>query len=267
MIGNFLIAGNDKKMTECKKRLTASGFNGECKTGEEFYKSISLYENIILPLPTVANGVIAYTGKTVDDIKSALAQNQRVFFGNLSPDTFDLNGYSYYYDEAFLIKNSRLTAQGVLQIILDSLNRDISSVRVAVLGFGRCGKAVCRLLKSCGFNVTSFSRKRESAVSAVNYGCNVSKIAAVDEKISGYDIIVNTVPSNIISEKGLEKLTRENLYIEVASKPYGFDISKADVYNFKYVLAESLPGRFTPVSAGVNIADTVLEILKEVKYG
>ena len=63
----------------------------------------------------------------------------------------------------------------------------------------------------------------------------------------------------------MEKLTKQNLYVEIASKPYGFNINEIDKYNFRYVLAESLPGRFTAESAGAYIADTVTEILKEGK--
>ena len=76
---------------------------------------------------------------------------------------------------------------------------------------------------------------------------------------------MNTVPHNILSKKTMEKLTKRNLYIEIASKPYGFNINEIDKYNFRYVLAESLPGRFTPTSAGANIADTVIEMIKEDK--
>ena len=267
MKGKFLIAGNDKKMSECQKRLMLSGFEAKCEAGEAFFKALPMYDYIILPLPTVANGTVANTGKTVRELKEALNAAQKVFFGNIPLDSFDENGRSYYYDEAFLIKNSRLTAQGVLRVILENTQKDLTSLKVAVCGFGRCGKAICRLLKGCGLNVTAFLRRREAAVLAESFGCKALHTAEIDEKISSYDIIVNTVPFNIMNEKSLEKLTRDNLYIEVASKPYGFDISKADVYNFEYALAESLPGRFAPVSAGVNIADTVLEILKEGNYG
>ena len=84
-------------------------------------------------------------------------------------------------------------------------------------------------------------------------------------KIRDFDIIVNTVPYNILDRGTMERLTSKNLYVEIASKPYGFNINETDKYNFRYILAESLPGRFTPTSAGANIADTVIELIKEGK--
>ncbi len=267
MASDFLIAGNDRKMSECGKRLRLFGFEAKCCEGEDFIKSIPYYENIILPLPTVANGMISYTGIKIQELEKKLYEKQKVFFGNIPLNSFNECGFSYYYNEAFLIKNSRLTAQGVLRIITENTKKDFINQRVAVLGFGRCGKAVCKLLKNCGFNVTSFSRRYESRALAENEGLLSADLNEIDDSIYGFDIIVNTVPFNILSEKCLHLLTQENLYIEIASKPYGFDISKSDIFNFKYVLGESLPGRFTPISAGINIADTVLEILKEGNHG
>ncbi len=267
MTMNFLIAGTDGKMSGCKNKLEFLGHNAKCCEGEEFLNALPFYENIILPLPTVANGAVVYTGKTVAEIRDLLRPNQKVFFGNIPSDSFHENGRSYYYNEGFLIKNSGLTAQGVLKIILDNTQKDFHTLSVAVLGFGRCGKAICKLLKNCGFQVTSFSRRSESKILAQSEGLMTDDMKNIDDTIRQFDIIVNTVPFNIISENGLDKLTQENLYIETASKPYGFDILKSDIYSFRYVLGESLPGKFTPVSAGINIADTVTEMIKEGKYG
>ena len=140
-------------------------------------------------------------------------------------------------------------------------------MKVLVVGYGRCGKAVCKLLKNCGMKVTSVSRRRETKALAENDGIFVEDLTNLNRIISDFDIIINTVPANIINRVSVGKLDQKNIYIEIASKPYGFDISEYDVFNFKYILGESLPGKFAPVAAGYNIADTVLNILKEEEYG
>lgn len=264
---NFLIAGSDKKMIECKNRLKHLGYEAVSFEGEAFWENLDCYNNIILPLPSISNGTVAGTGKTLNYLKSLLKSDQRVFYGNIENIISNDFGCSYYYDESFLVKNSRLTAQGVIKIILENTERDLFLLNAAVIGYGRCGKAVCRTLMNNGLDVTSFSRSSKSKAFAENDGCKIKDISEIDLLISSFDIIINTVPHNIISERGIETLSQDNLYIEVASKPYGFDISKSDIFNFKYVLGSSLPGKYTPVSAGVNIADTVIEILKEGKYG
>ncbi len=262
---SFLIYGSDKKMISCCQRLCNRGFVADIIDSEQF-TDICRYNNIILPLPTIANSKINGTDTSLSDLIRLLNSEQKVFCGNLDLSIYK-NFYSYYYNESFLINNSRLTAQGVLKIITANVEEDFKRLKVAVIGYGRCGKAVCKLLKNCGMKVTSISRRKETMTLAEDDGVFADEINNLNRTIMDYDIIINTVPVNIVDRDSVSKLSQKNIYIEIASKPYGFDISEYDVFNFKYILGESLPGRFTPISAGYNIADTVLDILKEEEYG
>lgn len=261
----ILVIWYDKKMQSCKNRLIGGGFECRCADGTELIRIIPFYEYIVLPLPTLANGCIAGTGLTLSEFADSVGDMQTVLYGNLKDNHFGDLAKSYY-NESFLIKNSRLTAQGTLRLILENCEEDLFGMPIAVTGYGKCGKAICRMLKNNGACVTSFSRKVESRTQAESDGLMTGNINDINKKLYDYRVIINTVPFNIINEKELEKLTDKNLFIEIASKPYGFDIGKADKFNFRYVLAESLPGKYSPVSAGQNIADTVLEIIKEGKH-
>ncbi|MCQ2484504.1 MAG: hypothetical protein MJ168_04110 [Clostridia bacterium] len=260
---NFAVAGCDEKMKSCKQRLNELGFGADCLDSEQIKDTIRRYRNIVLPLPTLSNGCIA--GVPFDEFCGLLDNEQTVFCGNTAPEKFPCRAFSYYSDEGFLIKNSRLTAQGVLKIVLDNIRTDLHTMNTAVIGYGRCGREICRIMKRNGADVTSFSRRMQTFAAAENDGMKTDSIGNINKKLCKYDVIINTVPFNIIEKSGLECLTQRNMYIEVASRPYGFNISGTDTFNFRYVLAESLPGRFTPVSAGMNIADTVAGILREEK--
>ena len=63
--------------------------------------------------------------------------------------------------------------------------------------------------------------------------------------------------SLLFTDKAIKTLDTDNLYIEIASEPYGFDIKKTDTSQFKYILASALPGKYAPISVGQNIAKTV----------
>ncbi len=265
-VDSFLILGSDKKMIACRDRLRERDFRADVFDRKSSIENIKCYNYLILPLPTIANSKINGTSISLTELISELDENQKVFCGNLKTDLYK-NFYSYYYDESFLINNSRLTAQGVLRLITENIEKDYKNSKVLVIGYGRCGKSVCKLLKNCGMQTTSVSRKRDTKTLAENDGILVEDLNNLNQIISDFDIIINTVPVNIINREGISKLSQKNIYIEIASKPYGFDISEYDVFNFKYILGESLPGRFTPVTAGYNIADTVLNILKEEEYG
>ncbi len=263
-IESFMIYGSDKKMISCYEKIRSYGYKADILNTETNI-DISSYDYIILPIPTIANSKINGTHISLDEFVNLVTDNQMVFCGNLDPSAH--NNFYSYYNENFLIKNSRLTAQGVLKLISMNVEEDFNGLKVVVVGYGRCGKAVCKLLKGCGMNVTSVSRRNVTRVLAQDDGLKTGNIDYLNDTIENFDIIVNTVPVNIINKESIAKLSQKNIYIEIASKPYGFDISEYDVYNFKYILGESLPGRFTPVSAGYNIADTVLDILKEAEYG
>lgn len=263
MDNNFLITGNDEKMKSCKKRLNELRIKADCFEKNTPLTAIGEYENIILPLPTVINGKIAGMELTPNEFNSFLNKNQTVFCGNIAPESFPCRAFSYYSDEEFLIKNSRLTAQGTLRIILDNIKTDLSVISVAVIGYGKCGREICKLLKNTGADVTSFSRRTETLALSKNDGLKAQKCSKINAVLQNYDIIVNTVPCNIIDNSTLEQLSSDTVYVEVASKPYGIDIAAAEKFNFRYVPAPALPGRFTPVGAGRNIADTVAGIIKE----
>lgn len=262
----FLVVGKDKKMCACRDRIISKGYRCECTDKQEVLSVIPDYRYIILPLPTLCDGFITGTKIEIKAFISALTDKQTVFFGNISDSIFPLTAYSYYYNEAFLCANSCLTAQGVLRLILENVERDINLLSVAVLGYGRCGKEICRYLRNSGFSVTSFSRRTQTRLQAESNGVLSDDIKNITEKLYGFDIIVNTVPSNIIDKNSLAKFNDNSLYIETASKPFGFDVSEIDSCSFRYVSASGLPGRFTPISAGENIADTVLDIIKEGKH-
>lgn len=258
----FLLIGNDKKLQACRNRLIEKGFTAVCCDGEKLADKIRHYSSIILPIPTLANGCITGTRLTLAELEQHLLPEQKVFYGNLAFPPFGERSISYY-NESFLIKNSRLTAQGTLRLILENTDKDLLSLKCAVLGYGRCGRAICKSLSANGIKTVSVSRKPYSAVLAENDGIEAVQYNEFYDKISDFDVIVNTVPHNILGKSSTEKLTKRNLYIEIASKPYGFNINETDKYNFRYILAESLPGRFTPSSAGINIADTILCLIEE----
>lgn len=260
----FLIIGKDKKMQACRRRLSELGFSAVCCDGSEIKEKLCFFNSIILPIPTVANGVISGTDISIDELNALLIKDQSVFYGNLSNNPFGEKGKSYY-NESFLVKNSRLTAQGTMRIILENIEKDMLFTKAAVLGYGRCGKAICKSLQSGGADTTVVTRNPFSASLAENERLKSTDFAEFKKKAGFFDVIVNTVPYNILGRETMEKLTKQNLYVEIASKPYGFNINEIDKYNFRYVLAESLPGRFTAESAGAYIADTVTEILKEGK--
>ena len=255
----FLVLGKSKRMLACADRLNALGYAAVCREADEFEQSIKDFKNFILPLPSLKDGFISGTNLTFEHFCSLLTEDCTVFCGNVSLQSFPCRAFSYYENENFIAANSRLTAQGTLRLVLENTEKDMNALKIAVIGYGRCGREICGLLKSSSADVIPFSRRTE----AENDALKPDRTENISLRLNEFDIIINTVPCNIIDRDALRRLTQDNIYIEIASEPYGFNTEDADDFNFRYIPAGGLPGRFTPVSAGSIIADTVISMIKE----
>lgn len=253
--------GTDRKMLSCCRRLRELGFKAECcDSTADFREKAGRNRNIVLPLPALKNNCIAGTGIALSDFCAALSEKNRVFCSNISPDNFLCEAVSYYSDREFIRLNSCLTAQGTLKIVLDNIEKDISTLSAAVIGYGSCGREICRIFRNNGLKVTVFSHTEKSASAAASDGMRTAETDNINLLMNGFDIIINTVPVNIINQDGLDSLNSDTLYIEIASAPYGFNTENAEI-RFRYVTAGGLPGKYTPVGAGINIADTIARLV------
>ncbi|MBO4422886.1 MAG: hypothetical protein J5879_05570 [Clostridia bacterium] len=76
-------------------------------------------------------------------------------------------------------------------------------------------------------------------------------------------LIINTVPAPVADNNVLSFVDPDTLIIDLASMPGGVDFEAAKRRGIKALHALSLPGKTAPLTAGENIADTVLQILKK----
>jgi dipicolinate synthase subunit A len=75
------------------------------------------------------------------------------------------------------------------------------------------------------------------------------------------DIIFNTVPALCIKRDMIENTKKNVVMIDLASAPGGIDHNAAAKLGLKSIWATALPGRCTPESAGVILADVMEELL------
>lgn len=240
----FYVEKGDLRMNYCLSFLEKSDY--------AITDNISDADYIILPFNAKPEN---YIGK--------INSNQAVFCFKTDGFCEICNAKSYCTQE-YTEKNSLMTAQGTLAVLLENINELLNEKRIAVLGYGHCGKAICNLLKRYTSNISCYARSeiRQKEILRDGIACRYT----VDKSVAKEDIIINTIPYNVLNEEILNSLNENSLYIEVASAPYGFDVSGADNYKFKFVSASGLPGKYTPISAGGNIAQAVIGIIKEDGY-
>ena len=83
------------------------------------------------------------------------------------------------------------------------------------------------------------------------------------KEVKGFDVVFNTVPSLIFTEKILENTDKNTLFIDLASLPGGIDKSVAKSLDIDVIHALALPGKTAPKKAGEIIKDTIVKMLKE----
>ena len=79
-----------------------------------------------------------------------------------------------------------------------------------------------------------------------------------------YDIIINTIPFQILDENRLRNVKKECTIIDLSSNPGGVDRSAARRMGLKMIWALSLPGRVAPMTSAEFIKETLYHILKEI---
>lgn len=233
---------------------------------------------VILPLPASTDGERISTplsggaALTFDELLRCMNKARvRLIAGGKLPDTWAdactasvISVFDYYESEEFAIANAIPTAEGALEIAMRELPITLNGSTSLVIGYGRIGKVLSRLLKAVGSDVTVSARKPRDMAWIKAYGHNAANTDELYDVLEKrFDVIFNTVPHTVLDERALTRLCGGTLIIDLASKPGGVDITAAERRSVKVVWALSLPGKVAPVTSGEIIADTVEMWLSE----
>lgn len=187
---------------------------------------------VILSLPAIAEtGCIStpyYKGKIeINSLLKHMNKNQILLGGKIDAHLQTLinvhNVYSvdYFMREELTVLNAIPTAEGAISIALNETATTLCRSRCLVIGFGRIGKVLCKMLDGIGAHVCAAARSPESFAWIDAYGydkCSTDRLLNI---IKDFDIIFNTVPQQILSREILKNMQRSSLVIDLASKPGG----------------------------------------------
>lgn len=292
---NVAILGGDRRQAVVAKRLLERGHTVKlygigtyateidgaqiCSTLE---KALSGSEVILLPLPVSKDKInlalIAESASpqiTLTSIVELASRNGcKTIVGGIIPTEIkrisEIEGIGtvdFYLDEEFQKKNALPSAEGAVMIAMEHTEKVLQGMKALVCGYGRVGMRLASLLKKLGVAVTVAARGDCALCDAAMSGYNVIRIDEYGSElitaISDCDVIFNTVPSVIFSEKILMAIDRPPLYIEIASAPGGIDVAAAREKQMRVIFAPSIPGKYAPVTAGEYIFETVSEILEK----
>lgn len=161
------------------------------------------------------------------------------------------------------IYNSIPTAEGAVMMAIQNTDITIHGSKSIVLGFGRTGVTVARLLQGMGAKVTVGVNRPEYYARALEMGLNPFYTSDIQANAAGTDLLFNTIPTMIVTAQIIASLPPRAVIIDLASKPGGTDFRYAEKRGIKAMLAPGLPGIVAPKTAGRIIADTITAIIME----
>ena len=159
------------------------------------------------------------------------------------------------------ILNSIPSAEGAIQMAMESTTITIHGSKSFVLGLGRCGWTLARMLKGIGAHVTGVARKPADLARAAEMGLQVVRFSDLADEIGRAEIIFNTVPHSVLDRGMLEKVARDAVIIDLASTPGGTDFAYAQMLGIKALLAPGLPGTVAPKTAGRILAQIYPQLI------
>ena len=282
----FAVLGGDLRqrtvadlLVKSGNRVKTFGVCGESISGAEMCKcaerAIEGSDVMILPLPVSRDNInlsladACFSRVSLEELVK-LAQKHRVstILGGMIPENAitvaENNGIrviDYYKSETLQEKNALPSAEGALMVAMENTDITVFGMRTLVCGFGRIGKKLAYILKRLGASVTVAARRDEVICEATMCGYGTLKIESDLLVKTEFDVIFNTVPAIIFTANALCKLIGNPIYIEIASKPGGVDVVAARDKGMRIINAPSLPGKYSPISAGEYIYETVIETL------
>ncbi len=189
---------------------------------------------IILPLPVSYDNININAPLFAEEIKI------RDILDNVSAKTIILGGRineylkgeldllgidycDYFMREELIVQNAIPTAEGAIELAMSEMPITLHGSNALILGFGRIGKVLAKMLSGIGANVTVSARRYETLSWIHTLGYNGINNCHLSESLGSYDVIFNTVPSMILDKQLLRNVNKKTLIIDLASKPGGVD--------------------------------------------
>lgn len=274
---SFAIIGGDSRFVTLAKLLAADGhavFSAGQGEGFSATEGACGANNIILPLPCSSDGIninapLSEIPLPFDDALIDVIGNKPIFAGMFSrlekAKKRSFNVFDYGNREDFLIRNAQSTAEGALAVLIDLSPYSLFTMKGLVMGFGRIGNAMTRMLVSCGSSVTVAARSAAQRALAQCSGAEAVDLGEICACAEDFDFVINTIPAPVINADFISAMKDDAVMIDLASGAGGIDFSAAKSRKIKAVHALSLPGRFSPCGAALDIKNTIYSILKEVE--
>lgn len=273
------VIGGDKRQVYLARLLAKKGYEvtvyGLCERAhdERIQEAASLKEAMqevdaaVGPVPFIRSGMITGTYEApdinIETLFDNLPGNADFFAGNIPFEVRryvqgkGIRAYDMMKDELVSARNALATSEGVVAEAITRSPANLTKSRCLVLGYGRCGSTLTRLLKSLLCRVLVFEKDKTRAADAFVLADGIVTETDLTDAIGNVDFIFNTVPERILPEERLRHVRENTWILDIASAPGGMDYRVAEDLSVNAVLLPGLPGRYAPASSAEILADFI----------
>lgn len=239
----FYIAGNTDALHYCRHYLQQKGLSFSDTPN-------SSVTHLLLDVPAFFPDGKMRNGKEIAPVLAQLSSDVTVYGGFLEYGPLESYKKTDLLEDAlYLAENAQITAYCAVRLASEKLPVTLNGCPVLVLGWGRIGKCLARLLQAMGARVSVYARKEQDRAMALALGYDLGDL---HYGLCRYRVIFNTVPFMMLPKDSVAFCSDDCLKIELASSP---GIDSPDV-----IKAGGLPNKYAPESSGTLIAKTVLRM-------
>lgn len=206
----------------------------------------------------------------INEVLKKMDKNQIFIAGKISSkiahlaEVYNVYTVDFLEREEMAVLNCIPTAEGAIQIAMEEMQTTLHGSNALIMGYGRVGKVLAKMLHGIGANTFVEARKYSDIAWVNSYGYKPIIISEIEKYLPHMDVIFNTIPAMVLDEERLSMLRKECFIVDLASKPGGVDFEKARALGLKVNWALSLPGKVAPITAAKFIRDTIYNILEEL---
>ena len=209
--------------------------------------------HLLLDIPSFGSDGMLQNGFDPKELLRMLPPDVKIIGGNLDLDF--LSGYpriDLLQDNIFLAKNAAITADCALRVSTQYMDTTFADSSALILGWGRIGKNLGRMLQSTGCSVSIAARNPKDRALLETFGFHAIDFSDVPDILPSLTILYNTIPVQTLDRSLLDSWTA-GIKIDLASLP---GMTAENV-----IPARGLPGKYAPESAGKLIAQTILRLI------
>ena len=237
-------------------------------TVEDYTELSHTADVLVLPAPLTSDGIHIKGCKELDASDVFKAIGNTLVFSGAVPEIY-INPSSKYInyldDEDYILEMAYLSAEGTLGHLLSNYSRALRDSKTVIIGWGRIAKFLYTQLLTYTSKIVTVLRRADVISELIHSGIDACNFDSLITSCRDSDIIINTVPSMVLHESVLAKISTDAYILDLASKPGGVDFDAAERLGLTAIKLPGLPGKCAPVSAGEALGKCIFTNLE--KFG